>query len=54
MVMEDFNNIQTAEIINLGLIRDIGEQYYLKRYMKPSGHDLQVYEIEHCVLADVK
>ena len=32
--MEDFNNIQTAEIINLGLFGDIGEQYYLKRYMK--------------------
>ena len=39
---------------NLKLIEDVGGQEHLERFMKPTGRDLLVYDIEHCVLAEVK
>lgn len=39
---------------NLKLIEDIGGGEHLERYMKPAGRDLTVFDIEHCVLAEVK
>ena len=39
---------------NLKLIEDTGAQEHLERYMKPAGRNLQVWDIEHCVLAEVE
>ena len=39
---------------SLYLIEDVGHKEYLERYIKPTGRDLTVMEIEHAVLAEVK
>ena len=39
---------------NLRLIEDMGAQEHLERYIRPAGRNLQVWDIEHCVLAEVK
>ena len=38
---------------NLKLIEDMGAQEHLERYIRPAGRNLQVWDIEHCVLAEV-
>jgi methyltransferase (TIGR00027 family) len=38
---------------NLKLIEDIGAQEHLERYIRPAGRNLQVWDIERCVLAEV-
>ncbi|MCD4784568.1 MAG: SAM-dependent methyltransferase [Candidatus Eremiobacteraeota bacterium] len=47
---------KTAEFLqkyNLSLIEDIGASYYQKKYLKPIGRDLNVFEIERIALAEV-
>ena len=39
---------------SLYLIEDVGHEEFLERYIKPSGRDLTVMEIERAVLAEVK
>jgi len=39
---------------SLRLIEDVGTEEYLERYIKPTGRDLTVMEIERTVLAEVK
>ena len=39
---------------NLKLIEDIGAPEHLERYIRPAGRNLQVWDIERCVLAEIK
>ena len=38
---------------NLKLIEDMGAKEHLERYITPAGRNLRVWDIEHCVLAEV-
>lgn len=39
---------------NLKLIEDLGAREHLDRYIRPAGRNLQVWDIERCVLAEVE